>query len=325
MDIYIFNIFGKNTHFGMYKEPFFKDLKPFSQFVILLAITLFFMFFFSLAGMGLTALLFDFSMEEIQMLTQNPEFPKAIGALKFLQGISQIGTFILPPLIFVALTQQKSIRSYFMFNKVNDNNTWFWSVMGVFTIVPFIGILMHWNMSIDLPDYLSGIENWMKQSEETSAELMQSFLDVNSGKGLLINLLIIAVLPALGEELLFRGGIQQILRELLKNKHLAIIVTAIFFSAFHMQFYGFLPRFVLGVLLGYAFYLSGNIWIPILMHFVNNAFSVTVAYLYNNQILAQNYDEIGMTKQVIPIVLSLLLTLYVLLRIRKNEKEQRII
>ncbi|MCF8219051.1 MAG: CPBP family intramembrane metalloprotease [Bacteroidales bacterium] len=309
----------------MYKEPFFKDLKPFPQLVILLAMTLFFMFFFSLAGMGLTALLFDFSLQEIQMLSQNPDLPNVIGALKFVQAISQIGTFIIPPLLFAVLTQPKSIKSYFMFRNVKDHSTWLWSFAGVFTIVPLIGILMHWNMSMDLPDYLSGIEKWMKQSEETSAEVMHAFLDVNSSKGLFINLFVIAVLPALGEELLFRGGIQQVLDKLVKNKHLAIIFTAILFSAFHMQFYGFMPRFVLGLLLGYAFYLSGNIWVPIVIHFVNNAFSVIVAYLYNNEILAQNYDEIGITTKLIPILLSFLLTVYVLLRIRKNEKEQRVL
>lgn len=309
----------------MYKEPFFKDLKPFPQLVILLALTLFFMFFFSLAGMGLTALLFDFSLQEIQMLTQNPDFPDAIAALKFVQAVSQIGTFLIPPLLFAALTQPKNITSYFMFKNVKDNNTWLWSVMGVFTIVPLIGILMHWNMSMDLPDHLSGIEKWMKQSEDATAEVMRAFLDVNSTQGLFINILIIAVLPALGEELLFRGGIQQVLNNLVKNKHLAIIFTAILFSAFHMQFYGFMPRFVLGLLLGYAFYLSGNIWVPIVMHFVNNAFSVTVAYLYNNDVLAQNYDEIGITTKAIPVILSVLLTLYVLFRIRKNETEQRVL
>ena len=309
----------------MYREPFLKELKPISQLVILLAMTLFFMFFFSLAGMGLTALLFDFSLEEIQMLNQNIEIPGAIAALKFLQGLSQVGTFIIPPLIFVVLTQSKSIKSYFRFRDVKNKDTWLWSFAGVFTIVPLIGVLTHWNMDMNLPDYLSGVENWMKQREETSAELMKSFLEVSSTKGLFINLLIIAVLPALGEELLFRGGIQQILRQLVKNKHLAIIFTAILFSAFHMQFYGFMPRFVLGLLLGYAFYLSGNIGIPILIHFVNNAFSVMVAYLYNNEVLAQNYDEIGVTTKIVPVVLSLVLTIYILYRIRTNEKEQSII
>jgi len=97
----------------------------------------------------------------------------------------------------------------------------------------------------------------------------------------LLNMLMVAVIPAVGEELLFRGVIQKLLQKLVNNAHLAIIITAILFSAMHFQFYGFLPRWIMGIILGYLFYWSGNIWYPIIAHFLNNGFQVLMVYLGN--------------------------------------------
>ncbi|MFO8053840.1 MAG: CPBP family intramembrane glutamic endopeptidase, partial [Bacteroidales bacterium] len=129
------------------------------------------------------------------------------------------------------------------------------------------------------------------------------------------------LLPAIGEELLFRGVLQQLLSKLFANVHLGILVTAILFSAIHMQFFGFLPRIVLGLVLGYAFYLSGNIWMPVVIHFVNNAFAVVIAHLYYNDLIQQNFDEFGITTKALPVILSVILTLYVFYRIHINERK----
>lgn len=303
----------------MSKEPFFKDLSPFAQITIFLAVVLGFLFLFSLLSVFLTSVIYGFSLDEIQSLSSHLDKPKAISALKFMQAVSQIGIFVLPPLVFVSITQQMSLQRYFKFNKVKNPSTYLWATIGVFTIIPFIGVLTSWNMQMELPGSLEGLENWMKTSEESASQIMKAFLNVSTLSGLWINIFIIAVLPAVGEELLFRGGIQQVLSKSGLNKHLAIIVTALVFSAFHMQFYGFLPRFVLGLMLGYAFVLSNSLWIPVLMHFVNNAFSVVVSYFYYNGMLDVNYDQIGLTEKLIPVMLSVVLTIYVLLRIGMNE------
>ncbi|MCF8331742.1 MAG: CPBP family intramembrane metalloprotease [Bacteroidales bacterium] len=309
----------------MPKEPFFKELKPLSQIAIFLALVFLGLFLFSLLSTGLVATFFDMSLNEIQTLSKKFEHPDAIPALKLIQSLSQIGIFILPPLIFVKLTQTKSIKQYFKFYRPDNDTTYLWAIAGVFTIMPFIGMLIQWNLNMTLPESMAGIEEWMKQSEESTNNIMKAFLDVSSISGVMVNLFVIAVLPAVGEELLFRGGIQQIMHKSGVNKHIAVFFTAILFSAFHMQFYGFLPRFVLGLLLGYAFYMSGSLWIPIIMHFINNGFSVIASYLFYNGSINENYDEIGMTQKAIPIMLSLILTIYVLWRIRQNEKTKSII
>ena len=138
-------------------------------------------------------------------------------------------------------------------------------------ITPFIGLLLEWNMMIPFPD-------WLLSSDGKSEAIVEAFLKMSTYWDLLFTLLVVAVVPAIGEELLFRGYLQQSFSKWLSNPHVAIIVTAVLFSAIHLHFQGFFPRFILGVLLGYLFYWSGSLWLPILAHFTNNAQAVIFSY-----------------------------------------------
>ncbi|NNF01654.1 MAG: CPBP family intramembrane metalloprotease, partial [Bacteroidia bacterium] len=137
------------------------------------------------------------------------------------------------------------------------------------------------------------IESYMKQMEESAADLTEAFLGVITVKGLLLNLIMIAIIPAIGEELLFRGIIQRWLGSWLENIHVSIIITAAIFSAVHFQFYGFIPRMVFGILFGYMYYWSGSLWLPIVAHLVNNSTAVLLAYIENTATLPFDQDEIG--------------------------------
>jgi uncharacterized protein len=119
----------------------------------------------------------------------------------------------------------------------------------------------------------------MLEMEENANALIKQLLVMDSPWELLLNLLVVGVAPALGEELLFRGVIQQQAQRLVKNPHVAIWITAILFSAIHFQFAGFLPRMVLGGVLGYMFWWSGNLWLPIIGHFLFNSLQV-IAYFF---------------------------------------------
>jgi hypothetical protein len=138
-------------------------------------------------------------------------------------------------------------------------------------INPFIIFIYEWNMSLSLPD-------WMMNYDEKAEELTRLFLQMNSLGDLAFNLLVIAIVPAIGEELLFRGYLQQTFTKWLGKPHVAIIITAVLFSAIHMQFQGFLPRFALGIVLGYLLYWSDSLWLPIIAHLLNNVIAVTFAY-----------------------------------------------
>jgi membrane protease YdiL (CAAX protease family) len=146
-----------------------------------------------------------------------------------------------------------------------------------------------------LPEWLSGMERWMKNAEENAALLTEAFLKVETTQGLLFNLFMIALLPAIGEELLFRGVIQKIFTGWTRSHHWGIWITAILFSALHIQFYGFIPRMLLGVLFGYLLIWSGSIWLPVIAHFVNNGFAVMAIFLIDKNLLDPAVENIGGT------------------------------
>ena len=128
--------------------------------------------------------------------------------------------------------------------------------------------------------------------EEQAATQTEKLLIANTFGALLFNIFIMAVIPGLGEEFFFRGTLQRIISDA-KGAVWAIWVTAFIFSAVHMQFYGFIPRLLLGAFFGYLLVWSGNIWLPIVAHFVYNAITVVFHYLSNNGCLVIDIDIIG--------------------------------
>jgi len=139
-------------------------------------------------------------------------------------------------------------------------------------------------MKIHYPQGLSHIETWMHQKENEAEKVYLAFFEDKSATGLLINLLVMGLVAALSEELFFRGILQQIFIKNKINAHVAIILTAVLFSAFHLQFFGFLPRLFLGLVLGYLYYITQNLWVPITAHFLNNAFAVVSVHLFSDEI-----------------------------------------
>lgn len=218
--------------------------------------------------------------------------PENIPVLKFLQITQSISMFVIPPIVFGWF----AIRDPWIYLKINKNpNRILVGVVLVLAILilPVLNLLSVWNQELRLPDFLSGLENWMKKTEEQAAGLTESFLSVSTFGGYLVNILMVVLLPAFGEEFFFRGVLQRLFHRWFRNPHVAILFIAILFSAFHMQFYGFIPRLALGVLFGYLFYWSGNIWYPVLAHLMNNLLPVTLTYFLRNQFDPAELDKIG--------------------------------
>ena len=163
------------------------------------------------------------------------------------------------------------------------------------------------NQHATLPAVLKGLEDWMKAAENRAGELTKVFLGTNTYIGLAVNLFVIALLPAIGEELLFRGALQRLLGELTRNKHAGIVLSAIAFSALHMQFYGFLPRMMLGIYFGYLVLWSGSLWPAIIGHFINNATAVVFYFVQQKEKLPIDPDTIGTKAGDEMILLSTLL------------------
>ncbi len=212
---------------------------------------------------------------------------------------SSIGTFLLPAYIFHRMNRASQIFP--------SENLRYWKVYVVgilflFSFGPLMSLISEWNMQMKLPDSLRDVEKWMRAQEDNMAQITQQAVMVDDVGKLLLNLLAIAVLPAIGEEFFFRGALQDILKRIFKNEFVAVWIGAIIFSAIHVQFYGFFPRFLLGLFFGYLLVWTRNIWIPVLAHFVNNASVVLLAFYYTSQ--GKSYAEL-MASDSFPIIVYL--------------------
>jgi membrane protease YdiL (CAAX protease family) len=151
--------------------------------------------------------------------------------------------------------------------------------------------IVEWNQSWVFPEFLSGLENYLQELEQQLAETTERFTNFQTFGQFIIGLIVISVLPGIGEELLFRGLFQNSLQRWVKNHHIAIWVAAFVFSFIHFQFYGLVPRMVLGAIFGYLYVWSGNIWYPIVAHMTNNGISVLLVYLVNIGIIEMDIED----------------------------------
>ncbi len=235
--------------------------------------------------------------------------PAFANELKILLTGQQIGLFLFPAL-FLAYYERKSIFNFYQ-NKPPAGFLLLLVVAMVVTAIPFLGWLNEWNQQIIFPEFLKGIEDWMRRMEEEGARSTQIILKMNGAGDVLINLFVIALVPAVCEELMFRGAIQRTLSRSLKNVHLAIFFSAVAFSAMHLQFFGFFPRLFLGLAFSYLYLWSGSLWYPMVAHFINNAYAVLVAfYLQMNHRSLDETEEMGWYVSLISILIATLLALY---------------
>jgi len=204
--------------------------------------------------------------------------PANVPFLKYLQITQVLALFILPPML-IGWFDCRNPFKFLQIDRIPGGRLSLLSIAALLLAVPLITFLGWLNESIQLPRFLSWLEDWMMRTEAQMGDLTGAFLDVDTFGGYLINVLMVVFLAAFGEEFFFRGVLQKLLYRWFRNPHWAIIVASILFSAFHQQFYGFIPRFVLGLLFGYLFYWSGNLWYAIIPHFINNLIPVTLSYV----------------------------------------------
>jgi membrane protease YdiL (CAAX protease family) len=225
--------------------------------------------------------------------------------LKYLQVSQQVALFIIPAIVIAMLLRQGN-KSFLKTDRFPGSIPLFMVIMLAILILPvtiYTGML---NSRMTLPGWLSGVENWMRTKENTASDLTGLLIKSRGIGDLMINISILAVIPSVAEELIFRGILQQILCRIFKSGHIAICITAIFFSAVHLQFYGFLPRLILGLSFGYLFFWSGNLWIAVVAHFINNAIPVMMSYFIRWNDLSDKASDMVEKKVLIPLVPALL-------------------
>jgi len=190
----------------------------------------------------------------------------SINIMKFVQFFNALGTFITPILIYGYIID-------FDFNfKTSVNRQSALIVIAIMILVtPIVSFLLEWNTLINFPE-------WMLKYDMNSEDIVLAFLNMNTYWDLFFNIIVMAIIPAFGEELLFRGLLQKSLFKKIGEIHISIFITALLFSAIHLHLDGLLPRLFLGIILGYLFYWSQSLWIPIIAHFINNAMAIIFSY-----------------------------------------------
>ncbi|NJN24522.1 MAG: CPBP family intramembrane metalloprotease [Cyclobacteriaceae bacterium] len=221
------------------------------------------------------------SLTELMNVLANPTaYPEQRMMILIVQGVSSVGGFVIAPLIFYYTLVGNHIFRDFIQLPPNIIPTLVVAVVMVFSFMVVNTIFIEWNANIELPGFMAGFEQWAKNLE-SSMEVLTSYLtDFESTQYFFLAIFIIAVIPGIGEELLFRGLLQNLLRRIFKNDHVAVWVAAIIFSAIHFQFYGFVPRMLLGALFGYLYLWTNNLLVPMVAHFLNNGFSLFALYVY---------------------------------------------
>ncbi|QJW92267.1 CPBP family intramembrane metalloprotease [Spirosoma taeanense] len=236
--------------------------------------------------------------------------------LMTLQAINHLGTFLLPALAYWYWIERRTWGQFSArpLGYVAGLST---VALIVVAFMPFDGLIIEWNQNIRLPETLAPLEQWMRDQEDKLNGLTKYLTTFKTVGQLLMAILVIAVIPAIGEEVLFRGILQRNLSYWTRNQHVGIWLAAALFSAIHLQFLGFFPRMLLGALFGYLYVWSGNLWVPILAHFVNNGFTVLMVYLYQRRVVPVDIESTESVPLTIALV-SLVATTGLLYFFRKR-------
>jgi membrane protease YdiL (CAAX protease family) len=275
---------------------------PLTSLVLLVVFVVGGLFIGNFIGMGLALALLGGDLATLQgIISGAVEHPQAQNALLVFQAAAALCAFIAAPLAylwFVEGRQPSSLSPGYPLWLVPALLT----VLLVVTFMPFNALFIEWNRNVDLPAFFDRWEAWAQAKETDLAELTKRITEFKSVPRLLVGLLVIALIPAVGEELVFRGLVQPKFFALTRNVHAAVWLTAFIFSFIHFQFYGLIPRMLLGVLFGYLYAWSGNLLYPIIGHFVNNGFTLIMFFFYQRKAVPIDIEDTAS----VPVTFSLI-------------------
>lgn len=256
-----------------------------NQLLILIAIALVSLFFVSLLGTVVLSAVTGIKISEVADFDKlDFTKPGVVTYIRGLQVFQFLGLFLIPSLLCAHLFSLHK-RKYLGMRLPWGESYWIIGMLVMILAIPFVQWLGEINQQLHFP---AALESWMKQKEDSANKTVMALLSRRTPSELVINVIVIAGLAAVGEELLFRGVAQRLLIKWFKNPWAGILIAAFIFSAMHLQFYGFLPRFILGILLGVIYWYSGSIWAAMLAHFVYDALLIVIAYFYPLMINGEN-------------------------------------
>lgn len=245
----------------------------------------------TLGGAAALLILLPTGQNPVDLLQNPTSYANGWYWIMAVQAVSHVCSFLLPALAYWYFFEKRQWAD-FQAKPLTQVAALSAVALIVIAFMPFDGLIIEWNQHLDLPDALGlgDLERWMRAKEDELAGLTKSLTTFRGPGQLAVAVLVIAVIPAIGEEVLFRGVLQRILAVGMGNVHAGIWLTAIVFSAIHVQFFGFVPRVLLGAMFGYLYVWSGNLWVPIWAHFINNGFTVLMVYLYQKKLVGVDIE-----------------------------------
>lgn len=285
-------------------NPLFHNIPPALKAAYFFLMTFFTGAFLVFIGMLIISWMGGTGLDAIEQVMREPENESFLSIMRILTTLNQIGAFLVASFFFLRVFGKDSVEALYF--KPIAPKWWILVPIIMLAATPLIDITMRFNTWI-IPEG-SWLESIFKPMEDSAAELTAALLSMDSPMTLVLNLIIIAIIPALGEELAFRGILQNQLAKTTRNIHLAVWITGIIFSAYHFQFYGFIPRMLLGVFFGYLVVWTGSIWPSIIAHCTNNAAAVIAIY-YGQK--SPGYNEDLMTSETPPSLIYIALGLVI--------------
>jgi uncharacterized protein len=271
------------------KKALLADTPPSRQLLFSVFLMICLWIIFQIAAMTAGMAIFGLNINEAANSMETLGNPVTINFLKFVQLFSSLGMFIVSSFAAAWFINDDPI-GFLGLRRLPKLQFTLAGIILFILVIPFNNFLSYFNENMHLPAFLDWLETYFRDKETQMGDIMDAFLKPGSAGGLMFNLLVIAIVPGIGEELIFRGVIQKLFGRWFRNHHIAVVVTSLLFAAIHFQFLSFLPRLLLGLVLGYIFYWSGSIWLVILLHFLNNAAAV-VFYFYFHGVSTGSYVE----------------------------------
>lgn len=199
--------------------------------------------------------------------------------------------FVFPTLLTWILTSSEPAVSIGLREQVSGR-LWLWIISLYIIAYPALCQTVFWNEHMSLPDSMAGLEATWRKWEEAGAKTTNEILSVSSIGAMIVNVLIVGLFTGFAEEMFFRAGFQKLMIQSGLHPGIAIWLAALIFSAVHMQFFGFVPRLLLGAMFGYVYYRTGSIWASALLHGINNSIVVVTTWLAALGIISENVDDI---------------------------------
>ena len=224
-----------------------------------------------------------------------------------MQVFQSVFIFLVPALLCAYLFNEDGWQ-YLKIKKAVNLKVLIYSIILIVAIQPLISFTGYYNKMMTLPESLSELEQSMQAMENSAAALLERLMADHSPDVVIANFIVIAVAAGITEEFFFRGSLQQLVKKICHNRHVTVWITAFIFSFIHFQFYGFVPRMLLGALLGYIFLWSGNLWIPVIVHTLNNALSVALYYKFHSTPVYDRLESFGTGNTVWATVASIAVT-----------------